>query len=207
MKRDIRRLEQLAEQWLEQAARPEIAARELMNQSAVSMKNVSALIAAGTGKSIMDALRVELGNVDDIEEALLRDRIAEAERTSPVPEGAIVLLRTGWGSRWPEALPYLGDDTPGDASNLHFPGYGEDAARFLVEQRRVGALGIDTASIDYGQSKDFIAHQIAAGGGVPNLENVARVDELPEKGFWVIALPVKIGKGSGGPVRIVAVVP
>ena len=63
------------------------------------------------------------------------------------------------------------------------------------------------ASIDYGQSKDFIAHQIAAAGGVPNLENVARVDELPEKGFWVIALPVKIGKGSGGPVRIVAVVP
>jgi kynurenine formamidase len=90
---------------------------------------------------------------------------------------------------------------------LHFPGYGEDAARFLVEQRRVGALGIDTASIDYGQSKDFIAHQIAAGGGAANLENVARVDELPEKGFWVIALPVKIGKGSGGPVRIVAVVP
>ena len=129
------------------------------------------------------------------------------EAYGPVPEGAIVLLRTGWGSRWPEALPYLGDDTPGDASNLHFPGYGEDAARFLVEQRRVGALGIDTASIDYGQSKDFIAHQIAAAGGVPNLENVARVDELPEKGFWVIALPVKIGKGSGGPVRIVAVVP
>ena len=129
------------------------------------------------------------------------------EAYGPVPEGAIVLLRTGWGSRWPEALPYLGDDTPGDASNLHFPGYGEDAARFLVAQRRVGALGIDTASIDYGQSKDFIAHQIAAAGGVPNLENVARVDELPEKGFWVIALPVKIGKGSGGPVRIVAVVP
>ena len=85
--------------------------------------------------------------------------------------------------------------------------YGEEATRFLVEQRRVGALGVDTASIDYGQSKDFIAHQIAAGGGVPNLENVARVDELPETGFWVIALPVKIGKGSGGPVRIVAVVP
>ena len=128
-------------------------------------------------------------------------------RNGPVPEGAIVLLRTGWGSRWPDALSYLGDDTPGDASNLHFPAYGEDSARFLVEERRVGALGVDTASIDAGQATDFIAHQIAGGAGVANLENVANVDELPEKGFWVIALPVKIGKGSGGPVRIVAVIP
>jgi len=129
------------------------------------------------------------------------------ERNGPIPEGAIVLLRTGWETRWPEALPYLGDDTPGDASDLHFPAYGEESARYLVEQRKVGALGVDTASIDYGQSSDFIAHQIAAGAGVPNLENVANVSELPETGFWVIALPMKIGKGSGGPVRIVAVLP
>lgn len=129
------------------------------------------------------------------------------ERNGPVPEGAIVILRTGWGSRWPDALPYLGDDSPGDASNLHFPAYGEEAARYLVQQRRVGALGVDTASIDAGQATDFIVHQIAGAAGVPSLENVANVDGLPEAGFWVIALPVKIGKGSGGPVRIVAVIP
>lgn len=128
-------------------------------------------------------------------------------RNGPIPEGAIVLLRTGWGSRWPEALPYLGDDTPGDTSNLHFPAYGEESVRYLVEERGVGALGVDTASIDAGQSTDFIVHQIAAGAGVPSLENVANVDELPESGFWVIALPMKIGEGSGAPVRIVAVVP
>ena len=130
----------------------------------------------------------------------------EAEHGA-IPEGAIVLLRTGWGSRWPDAMGYLGDDTPGDASNLHFPAYGADAARLLVEERRVGALGVDTASIDFGPSQDFIVHQIAAAAGVPSLENVARVDELPAKDFWVIALPVKIGEGSGGPVRIVAVLP
>ena len=140
--------------------------------------------------------RLDLGTVEAWEQS-----------HGPIPEGAIVLLRTGWGSRWPEALPYLGDDTPGDASNLHFPGYGEEATRFLVEERGVSALGIDTASIDYGQSKDFIAHQVAARRGVANLENVANVDALPETGFWVIALPVKIGKGSGGPVRIVAILP
>jgi kynurenine formamidase len=156
------------------------------------------------------------GIVIDMSAAAAQDTDAELrldtvtaweEQNGPVPEGAIVLLRTGWGARWPRALPYLGDDTPGDASNLHFPAYGEESARFLVEERGVGVLGIDTASIDSGQSTNFIVHQIAARAGVANLENVANVDELPETGFWVIALPVKIGKGSGGPVRIVAVIP
>jgi kynurenine formamidase len=129
-------------------------------------------------------------------------------RNGAVPEGAIVILRTGWGKRWSEgALSYFGDDTPGDASSLHFPGYGEESARYLVEERRVAALGIDSASIDHGPSQDFVVHRIAAARGVPSLENLARTDELPEKDFWVIALPVKIGKGSGGPVRAVAVVP
>jgi kynurenine formamidase len=129
-------------------------------------------------------------------------------RNGPVPQGAIVVLRTGWGPRWSEgARSYLGDDTPGDASKLHFPGYGEEAARYLVEERQVGGLGIDTASVDYGQSKNFIVHQIAAAHNVFNLENVARAEELPPKGFWLIALPIKSEHGSGGPVRIVAMLP
>lgn len=124
-----------------------------------------------------------------------------------VPEGAIVLLRTGWGSRWPDALAYLGDDTPGDASNLHFPSYGESAAQILVEERKVAVLGVDTASIDHGPSTDFIVHQIAGKANVAGLENVAQLDQLPPTGAWVVALPVKIAGGSGGPVRIVALLP
>jgi kynurenine formamidase len=124
-----------------------------------------------------------------------------------VPQGAIVLLRTGWGKRWPDRKRFLGDDKPGDASNLHFPSYGAEAARYLVEQRKVGALGVDTASIDHGPSKDFIVHQIANGANVPGLENVANLEELPETGAWVIALPMKIAGGSGGPVRVVGLVP
>ncbi|HSF18968.1 MAG TPA: cyclase family protein [Vicinamibacteria bacterium] len=145
----------------------------------------------------------------DDPDALLGVETIEAweQRNGSIPAGAIVILRTGWGKRWPDARSYLGDDTPGDASNLHFPSYGEAAARYLVGEVAVGALGVDTASVDTGQSTDFIVHQIAAAANVPSLENIARADELPEKGFYVVALPVKIGKGSGGPVRVLAIVP
>lgn len=124
-----------------------------------------------------------------------------------IPSGAIVLLRTGWGKRWPDRKRYMGDDTPGEVSRLHFPSYGKDSADLLVRERRVAALGVDTASIDYGPSKDFIVHQIANGANVPGLENVANLEEVPETGAWIVALPMKIAGGTGGPLRIIALVP
>ncbi len=127
-------------------------------------------------------------------------------RHGAIAAGTIVLLRTGWGKRWPIRKSYFGDDTPGATDNLHFPSFGEDAARLLVE-RRVAAIGVDTASIDYGQSRDFIVHRIANGADVPGLENIAHLEHLPARGAWIMALPMKIAGGSGGPVRIVAVVP
>jgi kynurenine formamidase len=90
------------------------------------------------------------------------DVLAFEARHGQIPTGAIVLLRTGWSERWPDRRAYLGDDTPGDASGLRFPSFGEDAARLLVDQRGVAALGVDVASIDYGQSTDFIVHRVAA---------------------------------------------
>ena len=128
-------------------------------------------------------------------------------RNGAIQPGMIVLLRTGWGARYPDRKRYFGDDTPSATDKLHFPSYSEDSARYLVSNRHVGALGVDTASIDYGQSKDFIVHQIAMGANVPGLENIANLDRLPERGAWVIALPMKIGGGSGAPLRIVGFVP
>lgn len=120
--------------------------------------------------------------------------------------GTIVLLRTGWSRRWPDRKAYFGDDTPGDASKLHFPSYGAEAAP-LVNDRRVAALGADVASIDFGPSTDFIVHQIATSANVPGFENLTNLDQLPSTGATIFALPMKIEGGSGGPLRAVALVP
>jgi kynurenine formamidase len=137
-----------------------------------------------------------------------RDDVLNFEkRSGPITPGTIVLLRTGWSRHWPNAKAYLGDDTPGDASKLSFPSFGPDAARLLVEERRVAALGVDTASIDGGRSKDFQVHRIAAAKNVPGLENLTNLDRLPPRGALVVALPMKIEGGSGGPLRAIALVP
>ncbi|MBA3231242.1 MAG: cyclase family protein [Acidobacteria bacterium] len=137
----------------------------------------------------------------------LDDVTAFEQRHGRIPAGAIVLLRTGWSRFWPDAKAYLGDNTPGDASKLSFPSYGVEAARMLVDERRVGVLGVDTASIDYGRSTDFMVHRTAAAREVPGLENLTNLDQLPATGATVVALPIKIAGGSGGPARVVAMIP
>lgn len=123
--------------------------------------------------------------------------------------GTIVLLRTGFGRFYPNLKRYLGTDQRGAAAvaDLHFPGLHPDAARWLTQNRRIKAIGLDNASIDYGQSTLFESHRRLYASNVPALENVANLDKLPITGFSVIALPMKIKGGSGGPLRIVAIVP
>src|SRR6266516_599145 len=125
-----------------------------------------------------------------------------------IPQDAIVLIRTGWGSRWPDRARYLGTTKTGapGVRELHFPGLDLDAARALV-RRRVKAVGIDTPSIDYGQSKTYQVHRRLFASNIPAFENVANLDQLPITGAYVIALPMKIKGGSGGPLRIVALLP
>lgn len=131
------------------------------------------------------------------------------KRNGRIPAGTIVLLRTGFGKFYPSRKKYLGTDErgPGAVLNLHFPGLHPDAARWLTQNRSIKAIGLDTASIDYGQSTLFESHRILFEKNIPAFENVANLDKLPLRGFSVIALPMKIKGGSGGPLRIVAIVP
>jgi len=129
-------------------------------------------------------------------------------RNGKIAAGTIVMLRTGFGKFYPDRKRYLGTDQRGAAAvaNLHFPGLHPEAARWLTQNRRIKAIGLDTASIDYGQSKLFETHRTLFAKDIPALENVANLDKLPIRGFSVIALPMKIKGGSGGPLRIIAVI-
>ncbi len=121
-----------------------------------------------------------------------------------VPRGAIVFFRTGWGARWPSQKDYMNQDARGA---LHFPGLSVEVARYLLENAHPMAIGIDTASIDYGLSKSFEAHHVTMSAGLYHLENVANLDQLPPRGAFVIALPLMLRDGSGSPTRVVALVP
>ena len=123
-----------------------------------------------------------------------------------IPANSIVLVHTGWGKFWGDKKAYLGTDKAGDTSNLHFPGISKEAAALLAE-RKVDAVGLDTPSLDHGPSRDFAAHRAFAAANVYGLENVANLDRLPPIGATLIALPMKIKGGTGGPTRIIAIIP
>lgn len=120
-----------------------------------------------------------------------------------IPEGAVVFLHTGWGRRWQNPEAYRNADSAGV---MHFPAFGESAARFLVEQRRIKAVGIDDLSIDRGISKDYAVHKIVNGAGAYALENVANLDKVPTRGAFLVVAPIKIKNGSGGQARVFAIV-
>ena len=158
------------------------------------------------------------GIVVDVSTACARDRDHQVtagelqawEREhGRIPGGAIVLLRTGFGRFWPDRARYMGTNERGPeaVAGLHFPGLHPDAARWLVTERSIGAIGLDTASIDHGPSQTFETHQVLFHADVPALENVANLELLPARGFEVVALPMKIRGGSGAPVRIAALLP
>jgi len=123
--------------------------------------------------------------------------------------GSIVLVATGWSSRWPDATRYLGtaDRTEAGAAALAFPGLDGEAARWLAVERAVAAVGIDTAGIDPGDSTDLAAHRALLPRGVVVFENLARLEALPARGFLVVALPLPIRGGTGAPARILALLP
>ncbi|MGH7164349.1 MAG: cyclase family protein [Nitrospiraceae bacterium] len=182
--------------------------------------HIDAPIHFGRGRSTVDQIPLDrlIGpavvidvrprcDTDPDYELTVDDLVTWESRYGRIQDGALVFMLSGWGQRWPDRTRYLGSHTPDDPRTLHFPGLSRGAAEFLITRRLVRGVGIDTASIDPGRSRDFPAHRALNSADVYALENVAALDRLPPRGATVYALPIKIKGGTGGPVRIIALVP
>ena len=130
----------------------------------------------------------------------------EKQEGMQIPDGSIVLLETGFSKYYPNALKYLGTEDRGSEAvkKLHFPGLSPEASEWLITNRNIKVIGIDTASIDYGQSANFQTHVNLMSHNISAFENLTNLDKLPSKDFYIVALPMKIKGGSGAPLRIVA---
>jgi kynurenine formamidase len=151
---------------------------------------------------VLDVREQASADADFAATAAVAERWEEAH--GRIPSGAVVLLRTGWAARWDEGESYYNAASDGV---LHFAGFGESLARFLVEDRDIVGIGIDSGSVDPGDDSDFPVHAIVNGAGKYQLENLADLSLLPESGAYLIVAPIKIKGGSGGQVRVFAVVP
>ena len=146
----------------------------------------------------------------DSDYQILPDELENWEKKyGVIPEGAILLFKTGYEKFYPDKKTYTGTNLTGKegVDNLHFPGIHPNTAKWLVEKRKIKAVGLDTPSIDYGQSKDFLTHRILYAAGLTGYENLTNLGQLPPRGFWVMAFPMKIKGGSGAPLRIIAFIP
>ncbi|GAB4442056.1 MAG: cyclase family protein [Anaerolineae bacterium] len=121
-----------------------------------------------------------------------------------IPAGSAVLLRTGWDRFWDDPDAFFGFD---DEGGLHFPGFGADAAAFLVNERKVAGLGIDTHGIDPGNDEEYAPNTLMLGAGGFHLENLTNLDQLPARGAVLVIGALPIEGGSGGPARVIALVP
>ncbi len=156
---------------------------------------------------LVDVSENALKNYDYL---VTKDDLEQWEKTNgKIPDQCMILLFTGYGQFWNDREKYIGTSKTGAEAvqDLHFPGLHPDAAKWLVAERNIKGIGLDTPSIDYGQSKDFLAHQVLSEKEILIFENVANLNEIPAKGFFIVAMPMKIKGGTGAPLRIAAFIP
>jgi kynurenine formamidase len=135
------------------------------------------------------------------------DIMSYEDKHGRIADGGIVVARSGWGKFWPDKKHYLGTDKPDEVGGLHFPGYSPEAAQWLLKNRNLAALAIDTASMDRGASTDFEVHRIWLGSNRPGFENIANAEKLPPSGATIFCIPMKLAEGTGGPTRDFALMP
>jgi kynurenine formamidase len=132
----------------------------------------------------------------------LADVEAWEQKNGRIPDRAVVLLKTGWGRHFQNPVRYRNQDATGQ---MHFPGFSVSAVQFLIERRNIRGIGLDTLSLDPGQSRDFAVHHLLGRAGRYGLENLADLDELPASNFYLVVAPIKIETGTGGPTRVLAI--
>ena len=174
------------------------------NRNSVDAIPLEQLIGQGVVIRIADKVAADRNyqlSVDDVQ--------AWENAHGTLPDGAILLIDTGSSQLWPNRNAYMGTNERGEEAltKLKFPGIHPTTAKFLATQRNIKAVGLDTPSLDYGGSNHFETHQILFEKNIPGFENVTNLDKLPVKGATIIALPMKIKEGSGGPLRIIALLP
>ena len=139
---------------------------------------------------------------DDADYAVTADDLAEWEhRHGQVSSGAVVFAYTGWEDRWTNPREFRNELSDG---LTHYPGYSLEAAEFLVKSRGVVGLGIDTMSVDIGATTTYPVHVFTSKANLYHLENVANLSKVPASGATIVVAPIKLEKGSGGPVRLFA---
>lgn len=158
-----------------------------------------------TGEAVVIDISGKAKNNPDYQ-AMQSDVEAWEKENGKIPDDAIILFKTGWGKFYPDPVKYIGTAEKGQeaVAKLHFPSVHPDLTAWLLKNRKIKALGVDTPSVDYGQSKDFKTHQLLYAENIPGFENIANIEQLPVKGAYVVALPMKIKDGTGAPLRIVA---
>lgn len=150
---------------------------------------------------VLDVSASAKGNADY--EISVQDIARWEQDNGQIPLGAVVMARTGWGSRWNSVKNYRNEDAKGVK---HFPGYSEEAARFLAEGRNALGLGIDTANLDRGSARSAAVEQYALIHGLYLLTNVANLERMPANGAVAMVAPAKVAGGATAPVRILALV-
>lgn len=123
-----------------------------------------------------------------------------------IPDGAVVIMNSGWSERYPDPARVFNTTTPDNTSTYHFPSWHEDAIDWLVKNRKVHVVGVDTPSNDYGPSTNYPAHVILGSRNIPGIENVANLDLVPQSGSIIVVGAMKLDDGSGCPVRVIAIV-
>jgi kynurenine formamidase len=169
---------------------------------------------------ICNAIVVDLTEkcADDRDYSLTVDDLIEwEEEHGRMPDDAWLIVNTGWSKYCPDKKMYLGtslNDNNDDKEknedrlfDLHFPGVSVDACIFLIKEKNICGIAIDTPSLDYGGSDDFIAHRVWLGAGRLIIENIANVYRLPPIGSVICIAPMKIKGGTGAPTRIFAILP